>query len=160
MNLKRKSTLELLRLISAVVAELKHRAVIRAKNFTGDYAEFLAARALKLKSAPISTPGFDGTDSSGIKYEVKGRQWTLSNKSRQFGVIRRLNSFDQMVGIVLGPDWTVDAAAVIPPKIVKQFATWSEHQNGYILHGRDDVMKHPEARDITSQVTKAQISAT
>lgn len=160
MILKRKSILELLRLISAVVAELKHRAVIRSKNFTGDYAEFLAARTLKLHLAPKSTPGFDGTDNSGITYQIKGRQMSLANKSRQLGIIRHINGFDQLVAIVFRPDWTVDAAAIIPQKIVKRFAKPNKHQNGYILHAHDDVMKHPKVRNITRRVRTAQKRAT
>ena len=156
MNLRRKTIMQLLQFLTEVIAELKRRAVIHSKNVTGDYAEFLAARALKLELAPNSTPGFDGTDKSGITYQVKGRQWTETNKLRQLGVIRHINAFDQLVAVVFGPDWTVDAAAVIPPKIVKQFAKWSEHQNGYILQGCDDVMNHKKVRNITRQVRAAQ----
>ena len=143
-------------MLTQVIGELRRRAVVRSKNVTGDYAEFLAARALKLELAPNSTPGFDGTDKSGITYQIKGRQWTDSNNSRQLGVIRHINAFDQLVAIVFRPDWTVEAAAVIPPNIVKKFATKSEHQNGYILHARENVMKHEKARNITRQVRAAQ----
>lgn len=143
-------------MLTEVIGELRRRSVIRSKNVTGDYAEFLSARALKLELAPNSTPGFDGTDKSGFTYQVKGRQWTDSNNSRQLGVIRHIKGFDQLVAIVFRPDWTVEAAAVIPPYIVKKYATKSAHQNGYILHARENIMKHKKVRNITRQVRAAQ----
>lgn len=153
-----KSTLDLMRSYTAMVEELKQRSVIRTKNITGDYAEHLAAQTLGLELAPSSTPGFDGTDETGIKYQVKARQWTPTNKSRQLSVIRHIDGFDLLVAVVFKPDWVVDAAAVIPSGIVKQIAKHNEHQNGYILHARDPVMKHDAATDITENMKAVQES--
>ncbi len=152
------STLDLMRSNTAVVAELKKRSVIRTKNITGDYAEYLAAQTIGLELAPSSTPGFDGTDENGTRYQVKARQWTPTNKSRKLSAISDINGFDLLVAILFDPNWVVDAAAIIPSGIAKQLAKLDKRNNSYILYARDHVMKHSAATDITEDMKAVQES--
>ena len=91
-NLKQLTPPELLKLHAQVSEELRGRGVVRSSNNpTGDLAEYLFCRAFGWKQAGNSHPNADATGPDGTTlYQIKGRRWTLHNKSRQLGALRGL----------------------------------------------------------------------
>lgn len=158
-NLKKKTDRELLSLYTAVMDELRTRAVVRSSNAPGaDYAESLVAKAMKLKLNTASTAGYDGIDARGKKYEVKCRRPTTHNKSRQLSAIRGLEHehFDFLVGVLFNPDFTILRVALIPYRVVKEHASFVPSTNSWKFMLRDRVWSLPGVKDITDQVRKAQ----
>lgn len=92
MNLKRKTSSELLAIYSKIIDELKEREVIRTRNNpASDYAELLVSRALGLSLMSNSNAGYDAISDDGIKYQIKARRISKDNRSKQLSVIRDLN---------------------------------------------------------------------
>lgn len=144
---------ELLAAHSALIEELRHRGIVRSKNNpTGDYAEWLVSSKLGLTLETNSAKGFDAVDSSGARYQIKGRRITPDNKSAQLGVIRNLkgDDFDFLVGVVFDKDWTVLRAAKIPHRAVTGLAAFRPHVNGHVMHLRPSVFDEPDVVDVTS----------
>jgi hypothetical protein len=80
---------ELLVMYGRVLDILRLRGITRSTNNpVADYAEGLCARALNLKLADKSTAGYDATDPTGYKIEIKARRITKENGSRQLSAIR------------------------------------------------------------------------
>ena len=115
MDLRDKSTTDLLALYAAIMDELRDRVVLRsANNPTGDLAEWLFCMAFGWALAPKSAKGFDATGDDGTRYQVKGRRLYRPNDSRQVSVIRDFDQFDFLAGVVLDHDYRVLRAALIP----------------------------------------------
>jgi hypothetical protein len=147
---------ELLVTHSAVLDELRRRAVIRSKNNpTGDYTEWLVSTKLGLTLETKSVKGFDATDSRGLRYQIKGRRVTPENKSTQLSVIRNLEGkdFEFLVGVVFDANWQVRYAAKIPHRAVAKLATFRPHVNGYTMHLRPTVFKYPSVEDISRKLS-------
>jgi hypothetical protein len=93
-----------LKLHSSIIDELKRRNVVRTRNNpVGDYTEWLVKRALKLQLSNNSKMGYDAKDNrKNIKYQIKGRQITSDNKSKQLSVIRKLEDkkFDFLIAVL------------------------------------------------------------
>src|ERR1700722_12733786 len=84
---------ELLGLYGRVLDTLRVRGTIRCgNNPVADYAEDLCAKALNLKLANKSATGYDGTDPTGNRIEIKARRITRENGSRQLSAIRGIDS--------------------------------------------------------------------
>ncbi|MYN12779.1 hypothetical protein GSY71_06425 [Pusillimonas sp. TS35] len=154
------TTEELLQLHTAVNHELQQRAVLRTRNnFVGDYAEWLVADRLNLQLSANSMKGYDATDSDGLRYQIKGRRTSATNKSRKLGVIRDLDAhqFDVLVAVVFDESWALISAFKIPYETVKDLARFSTHQNGHLLRARPSLLNHPDVTDLrrllTEQVT-------
>ncbi|WP_175621672.1 DUF6998 domain-containing protein [Chryseobacterium schmidteae] len=71
-------TIEIIRLYSEILIELKERKVIRSKNLVGELGEYLAVELFNsneklpnLKLAPTSNKSYDATDESGKTYAIK-----------------------------------------------------------------------------------------
>ncbi len=155
-ELKNLSEVELLRLHSSIINELKSRNVVRTKNNpVGDYTEWLVANALGLELAKNSASGYDGIDSKGIKYQIKGRRITPDNKSRQLSAIRKLDEedFDYLVAVIFDQNYGVVDAVMIPHEVVKEYATYKEHVNAYILHLRVAILNDFRVKDINGLIS-------
>lgn len=143
---------ELLAAHSSVIDELRRRGIVRSKNNpTGDYAEWLVSTSMGLALESNSAKGFDAVDSSGRRYQIKGRRITPNNKSTQLGVVRNLEGvdFDFLVAVVFDQDWTVLRAAKIPHRAVASVAAFRPHVNGHVMHLRPSVFDDPEVEDIS-----------
>lgn len=154
-NLKQFSEIKLLRLLSGIVEELKNRKIVRTHNNPiADYAEWLAAKKLKLSLETSSHKGFDAKDRKGRTYQIKCRRLTNKNKSKQLGVIRNLNKreFDFLIGIIFNEQFDVIEAYMLPRKIISQFAVWSKHQNGHILQLKGPMLKSKYVKNITARL--------
>ena len=80
---------KLLVLYRQVLDTLRARGTIRSSNNpVADYAEGLCQRALNLTLAPKNATGYDGTNPTGHKIEIKARRITKENGSRQPSAIR------------------------------------------------------------------------
>lgn len=150
---------DLLRMYVRVLDELRQRGAVRSTNNpVADYAEFLCGRALSLTPAPKSTKGFDGTDASGTRYEVKARRVTSYNKSRQLSAIRGLDQahFAYLAGVLFQEDFAVWKACLVPHASVLKHSKFIKHTNSWKFELRDDVWRLPEVVDITEKVARAQ----
>lgn len=151
MDIKDLSIKELLQHSSAIIDELKRRKVVRTKNNPlGDYTEWLVAKGLGLDLANNSVAGYDGTDSEGVKIQIKGRRVTPENKSRQLSAIRNLekNDFDQLVAVIFGEDYEILDAVIIPHEIIAEYAAYRQHTNAYFLHLKGAILHDPRVKDI------------
>ena len=71
-------TLEIIKLYSEILIELKERKVIRSKNLVGELGEFLVLEVFNsnnelpnLKLAPPSNKSYDAIDENGKTYAIK-----------------------------------------------------------------------------------------
>ena len=152
------STPNLLLLSGGVIEELRRRRVVRTTNNpVADYAEFLAARAFELTLAARSESGYDGTDTGGLRYQVKSRRLTSANPSRQLGFIRGLDGdpFDYLVAILFKADYAVFRAALIPVAVVRSRATWVEYVHAWRLVLSEPVFELDTVTDVTERLRAA-----
>ena len=155
-NLAALSIPELLLVHGAVLEELRKRSVLRSKNNpTGDYAEWLVSTRLKLTLKGNSTKGFDATDGTGTRYQIKARRVTPENPSTQLGLIRNLEEreFDFLIAVVFDANWHVIRAAKIPHEILGTLATFRSHTNGYVMHLRQVVFGVSGVEDVTAALS-------
>lgn len=162
-DLADRSTSELLALYGRILNVLRQRGVTRSENPpTGDYAELLAARAFGLTLTTNSSSALDGTDATGIRYQVKGRRITPWNKSRQLSAIRGLDApvppFEFLVGILFNPDYSIMRAAMIPIGQVLPRATFQSHVNGWRFILNDVVWTLDGVRDVTVEIRSATLA--
>jgi hypothetical protein len=152
-------TLDLLGLYSDILTELYERGVVRSvNNPSADYAEFLVTKALSLTPAPKSTKGFDATDESGRKYEIKSRRLTRRSRPTRFSAIRGLQEghFDYLVAVLFEESFLVHRATVFPQSYVVQKAYRQDHVNAWILPISDELWSTSVGRDITSMLRRLQ----
>lgn len=123
-------------------------------NPVSDYAEWLVVQKLGLSLESSSHAGYDAISSKGEKFQIKSRR---SKKSRQLSVIRNLEAkkFDYLIAVLFEDDFAVREAYKIPHRIIKKYAQFSPHQNGYILQLRCDILKDASVEDITSVFSRA-----
>ncbi|MFT0532408.1 DUF6998 domain-containing protein [Castellaniella hirudinis] len=144
-------TEELLKLHSAILQEMQQRGVLRTRNnIVGDYTEWLVADRLNLQLCPNSMKGYDATDADGLRYQIKGRRTSATNKSRKLGVLRDLDTepFDVLVAVIFDENWAVLSAFRIPFQAAKDLSKPSAHQNGHLLHAWASLLNHPEVTDL------------
>jgi len=136
-ELKNLSVVQLLRLNASTIEELIYRGVVRTRNNpVGDYAEWLISSKLGLVLLENSQEGFDAVDANGVRYQIKSRRHSRTNKSNQLGVIRNLenNPFDYLIAVVFDWDYSILFAIKMPITSIEGHAKFNEHQNGYILN--------------------------
>lgn len=155
------STLDLLRAHSSILDELRCREIVRsANNPISDLAEVLFCRAFKWSRATASAAGYDATDASGLRYQIKARRLSANSGRRQLSAIRKLHDdpFDYLAAVLLGGEFDVVRAALVPLAVVKARSRRSAHTNSWILHMREDVWSLPDVTDVTCALRKASLS--
>lgn len=156
MDMTEHTTQELLTIFANVLKELRTRGVTRSHNNpTGDLGEYLVTSALELKMARKSNCGYDATDANGKRYEIKCRRQTRKNRSTQMGVVRGIDKFDYLIGVLLNEDFSVYRACKMPSTVVNEAAKHSDHVNGWILHLRNSVWELEGVTDITAMIEQA-----
>jgi hypothetical protein len=143
---------DLLLVYASLIEELRSRGIVRSSNNpVADFTEFLVARALGLTLLGKSAAGHDATDTSGVRYQIKGRRPTEQNKSVQLSIIRNLSSrpFDMLAAVIYSPTFSVSYAGLIPIEVVSELGHFSKHSNGQVFHFRRSVLKDPRVTDIT-----------
>jgi len=127
---------EILSLFADIIEELGSRGLTRSKNNPiADYAEHLACKAFSLTPAEKSTKGYDATDSTGKKYEIKSRRKSTRSNPTRFSAIRDLQRrhFDFLVAVLFSQDFTVMRAALIPYDCVQTvILALKDHTRGNI----------------------------
>lgn len=155
-DLKQLTPTALLKLHAQVSEELRERGVVRSSNNpTGDLAEYLFCRAFGWKQAGNSHPNADATGPDGTTlYQIKGRRWTLHNKSRQLGALRGLpdGGFHFLAAVLFAPDYSVDRAAIVPHATVHTNSVFVSHTNSWKFMLRDVVWTWPDVQDVTAQL--------
>lgn len=158
MDVKTKSSIELMNAYAEILAELNERNVVRTYNSpVGDYAEWLVAHKLGLKLEHNSKKGYDAIDTkTGLRYQVKSRweRGAASAQSRELNVIRNFddNQFDYLVIVIFDEHFGVKEAYMLPHDTVKPYARYNKHQNGYILHAIGTVLTDKNTQNITTEL--------
>lgn len=155
MDMKRLLTLELLRAHGAVIDELRSRNIVRSSNSAiSDYTEELFCRTFQWPRENYSAAGFDASDATGVRFQIKARRITNSPGSRQLSAIRNLaaDPFDHLGAVLFESDFLVHRAALIPIALVKERVRRSAHTNSDVYHLRDDIWPQPSVIDVTAQL--------
>jgi hypothetical protein len=151
MDLRESTVKELLQLHSSILDELKRRRIVRTRNNpVGDYTEWLVAKVLGLELATNSSAGYDGIDSEGQKFQIKGRRITPEKKSRQLSAIRKLEEkdFDQLAAVIFNENHEIIEAVLIPHEVIGEYATYRSHVNAHILYLKGPILNDPRIRDV------------
>jgi hypothetical protein len=159
-QLKKLSSLEILRLHAALLDELADRGVVRSKNNPiADYAEYIVSKALSLILEGKSNKGFDAVDKkSGRRYEIKCRRKSPTNKAILTSPIRDLEGkhFDELIIVLFAEDYTVKKAIQLPRRLVKTVGKYRKHVNGWVIPLRESLWTTPGCIDITAMIQQAQ----
>jgi hypothetical protein len=117
----------------------------------------LVSNSLGLSLEGQSQAGFDATDSSGLRYQIKGRRLTAHNTSPQLSAIRNLDKrpFDFLAAVAYDANLSVLYAALIPVEIVAELSRYSKHSNSHVLIFRRNVLDNPNVTDITKSLVAA-----
>jgi hypothetical protein len=153
---------ELLLAYASLMEELRTRGIVRSSNNpVADFTEFLVARALGLTLEGKSAAGHDAIDTTGVRYQIKGRRPTEHNRSVQLGIMRNLSSrpFDVLAAVIYSPTFSVSYGGVIPIEVVSELGHFSKHSNGQVFHFRRSVLNDPRVTDITDKLAAAQHGA-
>lgn len=144
---------ELLQIHAGVIDELIKRGVVRTRNNPiGDYTEWLVCDRLGLTLQPNSRASYDGVDSQGCRYQIKGRRSKLATGNVQLSVIRNLElkGFDFLIAVTYNSDYTIRFVAKIPHNIVSEIATYRTHVNGHVPIIRENVFDREGVVDVTN----------
>lgn len=150
-SLKDFSPKELLQITGKVLDELSVRQFVRTNNNpVSGYTEWLVSQRLGLTLCGNSEKGFDATDKSGVKYEIKARRVTPTNKSRQLSAIRDIEGehFDFLIAVVYNKDFEVILALKIPRTIVVAKSSYVKSTNSFKLLAEDWLKDEPGVEDI------------
>lgn len=145
-------------LYAEILTELNRRKVVRTYNSpVGDYAEWLVAEKLGLRLEGNSQKGYDAYDPlKKMRYQIKSR-WERGNptqQSRELNVIRNYddNQFDFLVVVIFNEHFDVKEAYLIPHDIIKLYAKYNKHQNGYILIAMGPILRDKKVINITHKL--------
>lgn len=159
MDLKQFELVDLLRLNSATIDELRDRKILTTSNAPlGDYAEWLFRKAFHWEPAGNSNKDVDAIGSDGTRYQIKARRIHPRNKSRQLGALRRLDeqNFDILAAVLFDENYTVMRAALIPYQLVFENAKRVEATNSWRFYLRDNVWTWHGVTDVSSTLSATQ----
>ncbi len=159
MDLTQISVLDLLRLHSSVLDELRTRGIITTANAPlGDYAEWLFRKAFGWQSTGNSARDFDATDAQDNRYQIKARRLHPRNKSRQLGALRRLDqkNFEILATVLFDTNYNVLRAALIPHSVAYEHARYIQSTNAWRFMLYDRVWDYPGVVDCTLDLKRAQ----
>lgn len=142
-NLKSMNELDLLRLYTELMEELRNREMTRSSNNpVADYAEKIVVERLGLRRAGKEEKGYDARDKRGKKYQIKARRITRHNQSRQLSVIRNLDEklFDFLIAAVFDEFFNILEMWKVPYQFVRENSKWLEYQHGHSFRVKPDVL--------------------
>lgn len=155
MKLDNLNEIDLLKLNSTILQELKKRNVIRTlNNPIADYCEWLVAKKFDWKLENSSKSGYDCIDDKKKRVQIKCRKIESKNASKQLGIIRNLdkNPFDYLIAIIFSNDYEVIEAYKISKKLIRKYSRISDHQNGLILSLKGEILNDKELVNITNSL--------
>jgi hypothetical protein len=98
----------------------------------------------------------DATPSTGTRtrYQIKAQRLTDPKTSRELSPIRDIEAkpFDYLAGLLVGPDYDVMRAALVPFAIVRAAAIYSKHVNGWRFHLRDRLWSESGVLNVTEKL--------
>lgn len=158
-DLRSAASSELFVLQGQLLAELRHRGVLRTNNQpVGDYAEWLVAQALGVDRLPAnSTKSYDLVSDQYGKVQVKARLVSSKATSNQQQTSPfRSEDFDHAAFVLLSDvDYSVVKAVLMPLAAVQERWTWREHVKGWTVHMNGHTMTHDDAIDISDDLRRA-----
>jgi hypothetical protein len=112
----------LVRRYLAVRAALKAATVLRSdRTVQSDYAEWLAARRLRLRLVPTSIQaGYDATDSRQRKYQIKARVVHSLSRNTSFDFHSLEHPFDFLIGVFFDNDLRLLGIIKVPRSVVEE----------------------------------------
>lgn len=134
-DLKEMSPIDLLKLHTQIIDELKYRKVAKTRNQPiAEYSKWLVRNKLKLNDVNNPNEKYDGYDDKGKKYLVRSRQ-IIDNRQVQFSVIRNIEdrNFDYLVAISFDIYFGITEAYIIPVDVLLEQLDYNEYQNGYLF---------------------------
>ncbi len=134
-----------------ILAELRRREVLRTNNApTGDYAEYLVARAFDGELAPNSEKSWDVATSDGRRIQVKARISPVGSGAgtRQLSVIRTWG-FDELAIILFDDDYGIHRGSLVPVALARDRARYVKHVNGYRVLANNALLDEESVTDIT-----------
>lgn len=149
------TTSELLALSRGILAELRHRGVIRSGDApAGDYAELLVQQATGGELAPNSQRSWDVETPAGEQLQVKARVVPNPKTAgqRQLSVFRSWE-FDAAVIVLFDDEFRVWRAAKLPVEALKEVARFAKHVSGYRVMATDALLDRGE--DWTERLCQA-----
>jgi len=98
-----------------------YRLTGKPLGITGEVGEYEAARLLGLTLADARAPGYDATDGSGLRYQIKARAISVAGrrKSQRLGSIRLDHEWDAVLLVLMDEAlqtleiWEADRDAVV-----------------------------------------------
>jgi len=157
MEIKDINPIELMNMYANILTELHKQKVVRTYNSpVGDYAEWLVSKKLGLKLEQNSEKGYDAHDpNSDVRYQIKSR-WERgypSIQSRELNVIRNYdeNKFNYLIIVIFDEHFGVKEAYILPYAIIKLYARYNKHQNGYVLIAMGQVLMDERVINITGK---------
>jgi hypothetical protein len=157
------TTTQLLQLHSQILEELQKRGIVKTKNNPiGDYAEWIVSKCLGCSLTSNSNSGYDAIDDQGIRYQIKARRITPSNKSSQLSAIRGLekNDFDYLVAILFDQGYALTKALKIPHSVIGKYSKYRKHVNAHILYIRGPLLEDVSVEDITNLLSSEHAKPT
>lgn len=157
-SVSRASTVSLLRLYAAILAELLSRGVIRSRNApAGDLAEHLALIVYGGKLAPPSAKSWDLRSSDDRLVQVKCRV-ASPGQAGNYSFFRSWD-FDACVFVRFDPaTYDITSAIEVPAAAVQALARASTHVNGSRIQLSDDLMLLDGSVNRTSDFRKALLT--
>jgi hypothetical protein len=161
LDLAELSVTEILKLYSEVMYQLAAKNITSSSNNpVADYTENLVCEALSLDRYQQSTAGYDAIDpATSLKYQIKGRRITPSNKSTQLSSIRNLDKrpFDILVAVVFKSNFKIDYAIKFQWESLKGI-TYVKHTNSWKLMANKSWLGKSGVEDITKALEKTESS--
>ncbi len=133
---------QLMTLHGQLLQRLRARGVIRTGNApTGDYAEYIVAKALNGTLETNSRKGWDVSCEQYGQVQVKSRvvMNIAAKDQRQLSVFRSFG-FDHLAVVLFNADYTLLWAAVLPKQLVQDKVFHQPYVNGHIMFADDKLL--------------------
>ncbi|MBD8606026.1 hypothetical protein IFT73_04100 [Aeromicrobium sp. CFBP 8757] len=160
---QQRTNAELFAQFATALKELRARDVLRTNNPpAGDYAEWLAHRALGGVLAPPAEKSFDITMEDATRVQVKARTVSPKVKPGQLETsVFRSWDFEQAVFVQFAEaDYSIVRAAMVPVEQIKLIARWADHVNGWRVSMKPALMAASGSVDLTEALRTAALLTT
>ncbi|MCB0987995.1 MAG: hypothetical protein H6519_04535 [Microthrixaceae bacterium] len=102
-------------------------------------------RGTSARARTAGGTGYDAVDAAGCRYQIKARRLTPQNKSRQLGVVRKLEQteFDYLIAAIFSENLALLEMWRIPYQVVADFGRWVPTLNGHRIHVKPPLTDDP-----------------
>lgn len=156
-----KKAREILCLSAENLQSLRDEHVLRTYNSpTGDFGEWILARALGLELVTVGRKGYDAKDSNGFLIQIKAACMPPRKEinSVQLSAVRSLFDFHSLICIVFSTSYDVLRVIKVSAGTIRNLVDLTKKQknkyvNSYIFHVKD--LMDCEHEDLTDKVKEA-----